>query len=495
MKELAALYDAISAILASYLYLVPLLGCGLLWLLCRVKPEFWLAPFNFREVYEDLILDTGPKLTLPRKKELERLREKQRLALHFKNKSERIFKWVYKQESLNISGFNRALLIAYFYPLFLLIGTWLFSDKGVEINRIILLPPSSVFVKLMFLLIPVSVFYSQKIIYYLSFKKLALFSGIDEFVSLLLAVIAAVAAAVAAVVVADGVGAGGVAIGFAVAGAGAVAGALAIAVAISYCYKYFTERKRVTVRLLSPVVLIVAVMFYNVAPWLLTKLTSVNKEAWSIDGLAFTSMFFLCSLPLLNAISDWFSVSFTQFCLRHYESKPKQWWVWILADLLFALVLLVSLFFCIFALLEYMAFWGWQVNPKQMLDNFTQNPFSQQNIWLILLVLTNLAPTILHLVLIATAFLNGWFNPISYRVRDLLKTIELVEGKQLKELEEIPFDARTWRKEDAKSVAFYLVGMPKLNALLILSLACPFFYGAYVGVTEILVWAVDGFLS
>ena len=96
---------------------------------------------------------------------------------------------------------------------------------------------------------------------------------------------------------------------------------------------------------------------------------------------------------------------------------------------------------------------------------------------------------------LALAFFNGWFNPISYRVRELLKTVDLVKGKTSKELEEIPLDERTWHTEDAKAVAYYLASMPTVNALLIFSLVWPFVYGAYIGVTEILVWGIEGLLS
>lgn len=563
MKELSALFVAISAILTSHWWLVPLFVLGLLWILCRFKPEFWLAPFNYREIYEDLISGTGPRLTSLRKEELERLPDKQRLALHFKNKSKIMIQRIYDQNSLSTSGLKRALCIAFFYPFLLLIGTWIFSDKGVEIGLLTMSSSAPLFVKLTFLLLPIWVFFFKKNIVYLLFKKLELSSGIAESIYNTLVFVAAVAFAVAgavagAVAVADVVadviaGAGDLAalwgvmmvcgalfyfdssiiartggvgvLGVTMAGAGAVIGtvagagagagsvafgvnivmmlaalfvifgALVIALVITNCFEYLVKGNTAILRLLSPVLLIVVVLFFSLAPWFLLKVSSINVEVRKFDRNMFTVIFFFCSLPVLNAISDWFSVSFTQFCLRHYESKLKQWWVWIIADLLVALVLIVSLFFCIFALLEYMEFWGWPVNPRQMLITFIENPFAQQNIWLILLVLTNLVPTILHLVLIATAFLNGWFNPISNKVKELLSIIELVEGKDIEELEKIPVNERVWCKEDAKAVAFYLVGIPKLNSLLVLSLACPFFYGAYVGVTEILVYTVDSFLS
>ena len=279
---------------------------------------------------------------------------------------------------------------------------------------------------------------------------------------------------------------------------GAFAGALAFAIAIVLALaldRYLIRRKTAMVRLLRPVALIVALLFCILPPLLTQKFTSVNIEVWGIEGKPFIFIFFVCGLPLLNALSDWFSVSFTQFCLHRYEANPKKWWFWIIADLLFAFVLLVTLFVCIFALLEFMSFCGWKVNPELMLISFSQNPFSQQNIWITLLVCTNLAPTILHLTLLALAFFNGWFNPISYRVRELLKTVDLVKGKTSKELEEIPLDERTWHTEDAKAVAFYLAGMPIVNALLIFSLVWPFVYGAYIGVTEILVWGIEGLLS
>ena len=228
------------------------------------------------------------------------------------------------------------------------------------------------------------------------------------------------------------------------------------------------------------------------------KLLSAPPEgwdkAWGVDRRSFILIFFMCALPLLNALSDWFSVSFTQYCLRHYHTQPKHWWRWIIADLAAALGFLLGLFFCIFGLLQYMAFCGWAVDPEQMLMNFTQEPFAQQNLWLILLVLTNLAPTMLHLILLVAAIVHGWFNPISHKVQQLLKTVDLVQNKTKQELEAIPIDQRTWHKEDAKAVAFYLVGMPRLNALLIVSLIFPFGYLAYIGITQTLVGLVGLFL-
>lgn len=80
------------------------------------------------------------------------------------------------------------------------------------------------------------------------------------------------------------------------------------------------------------------------------------------------------------------------------------------------------------------------------------------------------------------------FNPISHKVRRLLQTVDLVKGKTQAQLDEIPLDERIWHKEEAKEVAFFLLGMPVLNALLIISLIVPFGYIAYFGVTKLLVW-------
>ena len=122
MNEVSKLSEAISFILATPWWLIPTLLFGLIWVLCRVKPEYFLSLFgNYKEIYEDLVKVTGPRLTRENTEKLGKIREKQRLALSIKNKSERILKRIYNQESLNISGFNRALLIASLYPIFLIV--------------------------------------------------------------------------------------------------------------------------------------------------------------------------------------------------------------------------------------------------------------------------------------------------------------------------------------------------------------------------------------
>ena len=143
---------------------LPLLLVVLFWLFARFRPEVLLRPFNYKEKFDELSAETGPRLLPEDREKLNRLQEKKAVALDFKATSERVIQFVYEQDSFNISGFNRALLIAFIYPILLLFLTWLFSEKGIALSQVEVLPPAPFYVKLLIFLLLIGAYVLPKFI-------------------------------------------------------------------------------------------------------------------------------------------------------------------------------------------------------------------------------------------------------------------------------------------------------------------------------------------
>mgnify|MGYP006903650536 FL=1 len=224
---------------------------------------------------------------------------------------------------------------------------------------------------------------------------------------------------------------------------------------------------------------------YMSAPLWLARLAVLEENPFQADSIFFVVIFFLVVLPLINALSDWCSVSLTQYCLGRYKQRQTNWLLWLGIDLLMAVLMLLVVFVCVFASLHLMAAWGWQLgDAKSVLAHFKGQPFAPENRWLICLVLTNLLPTLIHLLLVAAAQMAGWFFAVAKNSDALVARAERARELSPQEKEACNDCDYTWSEVEASDVAEYVVGMPVIWGLLVLSLSCPFFYCAYLAVTQ-----------
>lgn len=278
---------------------------------------------------------------------------------------------LYDPLPLSPNAFAKALKYAVGYTLLFWIAPWLLGASG-QLGQAVLLPEGlSGYHRLTIVSLFVPI-----IIYYWAKRRWRLSAGWDRLAS-------SVAVAV--------VGA------FAVAGAGAGAGA------VSYQFDknlaLFASRTAVRwllrLRACSSLFLILAgwLLLISTSPLWLSGLTAM-KDHWSAaDQPSFAILFFLGWLPLLNALCDFISVGLTQYFLGRMQGGrwSLRWW---LADALSAVILVLALYWLVIGLLFLLRWFGWGVEPRTILAQFLDDPFSLM--WLLLLSLTNIFPTLAH---------------------------------------------------------------------------------------------------
>ncbi|SHO57798.1 hypothetical protein [Vibrio quintilis] len=129
----------------------PIVGTFFL-ILVKTAPQRFLNLFGFKEIYEGGSDINGPRL---KEKQINQLRStlQSNPFLSAKNLTEQILAKIYDQKKLDIAGFNRALFIAFFYPIAFVVLTWVFSDNVFFFNRIELFTNTHLYMKWLFLII------------------------------------------------------------------------------------------------------------------------------------------------------------------------------------------------------------------------------------------------------------------------------------------------------------------------------------------------------
>jgi hypothetical protein len=126
---------------------------------------------------------------------------------------------------------------------------------------------------------------------------------------------------------------------------------------------------------------------------------AANSNWFGATEIAFTMVLFLGILPLCNALFDWLSVSVTRMCLRQIAAK-LHWAVGlILLDIALGLALTVGLFALVLKILQWMQAAGWGIDAQAMVAAFRADPLDPQVSWIAMLALTNMLPTLIHLVI------------------------------------------------------------------------------------------------
>ena len=80
-----------------------------------------------------------------------------------------------------------------------------------------------------------------------------------------------------------------------------------------------------------------------------------------------------------------------------------------IADIGTAVLLTLSLYLVIVYTLELMQKFGWDIDARQVRQSFLADPWNSQSSWITLMAITNLLPTLAHLVSLLMAVFHGVF--------------------------------------------------------------------------------------
>lgn len=150
--------------------------------------------------------------------------------------------------------------------------------------------------------------------------------------------------------------------------------------------------------------------------------------------MSFVLVPLLMLLPVWNALFDYASVAITRSILRHHLARvgagnPPAPWVWALCLLLdlalaLALALTMLLLLGVFALAKGLQTLGWGVDAAGLLQQYEASPWwASGSVWLVSMAVTNLLPTVAHLVAVAVAVAKAtqqWSSRHAHLARWLL---------------------------------------------------------------------------
>lgn len=158
---------------------------------------------------------------------------------------------------------------------------------------------------------------------------------------------------------------------------------------------------------------ILAFMLYGGLGCLTVAIPSwTERAAFEYKTPHFILVFFLCCLPLLNAWSDWLSVSFTRWLFSGYQRSRTLPWYLIVADLVFTLGLCLGLYHSVLGLLYAMQLLGWpNINVQTTAQKFNDNPLGSDSSWLTWLVVTNFIPLLLHYLAVVWGIWHRRWSP------------------------------------------------------------------------------------
>jgi hypothetical protein len=351
--------------------------------------------------------------------------------------------WFSRQLGADIwtyAGFNKLLLFALAYPLVFMLLTWLLTDVG-QMGEAVVLPSYGtgwlaffkrfgVFLLMLLPFLPfviakclrpkwlgfgsttknnLKVFASSVVLFILSqevLRSIELGAVLGAVVGAVVLAVAVAGAVVGAVTV---LGAGAVAVAdadavagaVAVAGASAGASAVVVFFAIDLLVDAMDKGKHQ-----SSILQCIAVVAVTMTLAILVCAVTYFAPQWTTDTgqlsaskLAFTIMLFMGILPLCNALFDWLSVGFTRYCLRSMASGKLSAAVLVVADIVIGLLLTVGLFALVLKILQWMQLAGWGIDAKAVVTAFRANPLDPQVSWIAMLALTNMLPTLVHLVI------------------------------------------------------------------------------------------------
>lgn len=125
------------------------------------------------------------------------------------------------------------------------------------------------------------------------------------------------------------------------------------------------------------------------------------QEELSAGGIWSAIVVFFGVLPLLNGFSDWISLNATRMFIARMQAGASRGAVARLyvLDVLVALALTIMVYGGTLALFWGMQRAGWPVDLAALLRELRDHPWDGQNNWMMMLAITNIIPTLVHLVL------------------------------------------------------------------------------------------------
>lgn len=198
------------------------------------------------------------------------------------------------------------------------------------------------------------------------------------------------------------------------------------------------------------------------------KLSEVPSVTWNADRPAFDLVLFTGLVPIYNAILDYLSVAITRTCIAAYLKGSIGWVRFWAVDVGSAIVLVVLACAGTLHLTRLMFELGWNVDADGIKAQFASDPWQAQTLWITLSGITNLLPTLLHLVLLL------W---------GLLTAVLLRDSRVVGRLHESLKSGKALHPVDARALVRYLV-LDRYLALtfVIVTTAC----GIYVAVPRLL---------
>lgn len=370
------------------------------------------------------------------------------------DKAEATLQRIWLQSRMEPKGLVRALGIAFFYPVILLVGLWVLTGQATLGDSPSLLPEGMlgglrllaalVFVGLVYLFYWANQWtrkwhvFIRNTVYLLNGvgvgAVVVVVTGADAGFGFGAFVIAFVIAFVFAV---TGAITGAFAIAFVGAIAFSVVGAFAFAfsvvfvfvLAVIFAIEYLQKQRFLHGGLGLVVLLLSMVMLGITMPVWLSVVVTVETDAFESDSLSFVWMLFFSIVPIINALSDWLSVSLTQYLLRCYRGAKKKKWLLLMADIFVAMLLVPVLFFAVFGCLRAMQACGWEIDAVAMIQGFLDAPFSRESFWIVLMALTNLIPTAIHFGIMILGYLQQRFSSIHHEAKAWLQQLDA--GQQL----------------------------------------------------------------
>jgi len=189
-------------------------------------------------------------------------------------------------------------------------------------------------------------------------------------------------------------------------------------------------------------------LLYALVVLTVLALSAYSSTSQVQDGLAFAAIAFWLFMPLLNALFDYSSWSFTWFLMQHLTNylsgastvqEERSYLLKVLMDLLstmgrvmvvfghiaanlaYTLLMLVAIYFCIPFVIEAINAVMHPVRPQYWLDSASivggvlARPYQGDGLWVAAVLYSTLVPSMLHLVIAVVAILSTAFQPGNVR--------------------------------------------------------------------------------
>ena len=387
--------------------------------------------------------------------DLDRALQQQGLPGALASAESALARW-YGPQIWGAASFQRALLLALAYPILLLVATWLAGAEG-RLGAAVVLPGATpmalrwVFALALVILAAV-VWATMTGRLERSIARQRWVARLAEPMRLATATVASAASFLIFLI--------------------AVVGAGAVAVAVGLFMEHADERAQRATRQ-GPVLAWRAVWLLALLgllalaaglPVWLPALAAVRNQAFDANQPSFVLVYFIALLSVWNALCDYLSVAITRLVLREYlgalrhPGQPPAWlWSLCLAlDVAAAFALTAALLLGVFAITAVLQRLGWGVDASGLLQRYESSPWWGSNaFWLVSMAVTNLLPSVAHLVALAVAKTTQRF---SAGYADLPRwQAELQAGRRL-------------ASTDADRLLWFLYGARPLWALLFTAL-------------------------